>query len=138
MQDLGREAFFFAQQAEQQVLGADVLVVQPLGFFRAIGQHALALVAQRQVDGSGNLLADRGVAFNLLADGFDGGVRAQEPVGQRFVFAQQAEQQMFGFDIRTAELAGLVPREEDDPPRFFRITFKHWLWVPPLPHSLYI
>ena len=42
-----------------------------------------------------------------------------------FVFPQQAEQQMLGLDIRAAELAGLIPREEDNPPRFFRITFKH-------------
>ena len=90
VQDLGRETFLFAQQAQQQVLGADVLVVQPLGFFGAVGQHALALVAERQIHGSGNLLADGGVSFDLLADGFHRGVGAQEPVRQRLVLAQQA------------------------------------------------
>ena len=125
VQDFGGEALLFAQQAEQQMLGADVLVVQPLGFFRAIGQHALALVAQRQIHRSGNLLADGGVAFDLLADGFDGGVRAQEAVRQRLVFAQQAQQQVLGLDVRAAELAGFVAREEDDPPRLLRISFKH-------------
>ena len=125
VQDLGGEALLFAQQAEQQVLGADVLVVQALGFLGAIRQHALALVAERQIDRGRNLLADGGVAFDLLADGFDGRVRPQKAVGQRLVFAQQAEQQVLGFDIRAAELAGLVTREEDDPPGFFRITFKH-------------
>ena len=132
VQDFGGEALFFAQQAEQQMLGADVLVVQPLGFFGAIGQHALAFVAERQIDGSGNLFANGGVPFDLLADGFDGGVRPQEPVGQCFVFAQQAQEQMLGFDVRTAELAGLVPREEDHPPRFFRVTLKHIEVTPPM------
>ena len=117
--------FSSRSRPEQQMLGADVLVAQPLGFFRAIGQHALALMAQRQIDRSGNLLADGGVAFDLLADGFDGGVGAQEPVRQRFVLAQQAEQQVLGFDVGTAELAGLVSREEDHSPRLLRITFKH-------------
>ena len=125
MQDLGGEALLLAQQAEQQVLGADVLVVQALGFFRAIGQHALAFVAERQIDRGGNLLANGGVSFDLLADGFHRGVRTQETVRQRLVFAQQAEQQVFGFDVGTAELAGFIPREEDHPPRFLRITLKH-------------
>ena len=125
VQDLRGEALLFAQQAQQQVLGADVLVIQPLGFFRAIGQHAFALVAQRQVHGGRNLLADRGVSFDLLADGLHRGVGAQEPVRQRLVFAQQSEEQVFGFDVGTAELAGLVPREEDDSSRLLRVSLKH-------------
>ena len=100
VQDLGGEALLFAQQAEQQMLGADVLVVQALRFFRAIGQHALALVAQRQIDRGRNLLPNRGVPFDLLADGFDRGMRAQEPVRQRLVFAQQSQQQVLRFDVR--------------------------------------
>ena len=68
VQDLGGEALLFAQQAEQQVLGADVLVVEPLGFFGAIGQHALALVAERQIDGSRNLLAHRGVRLRSACE----------------------------------------------------------------------
>ena len=55
VQNFGGEALLFAQQAQQQVLGADVLVVQALGFFGAVGQHALAFVAERQIHGSGNL-----------------------------------------------------------------------------------
>ena len=91
VQNLGGEALLFAQQAQQQVLGADVLVVQALGFFGPISQDALALVAQRQVHGGGNLFANRGVAFDLLADGFDRRVRPQKPVGQRLIFPQQAQ-----------------------------------------------
>ena len=125
VQNLGGEALLFAQQAQQQVLGADVLVVEPLGLFGAIRQHALALVAQRQIHRSGNLLANGGVPFDLLADGFHRRVRTQEAVGQRLVFPQQAQQQVFGLDVRAAELAGLVAREEDHPPRLFRVTLKH-------------
>ena len=125
VQNLGREALLFAQQAQQQVFGADVLVVQAFGLFRAIGQHALALVAQRQIHRSGNLLADGGVPFDLLADGFHRRVRPQEAVGQRLILPQQSQQQMFGLDIRAAELAGLVPREEDYSSRFLRVALKH-------------
>ena len=125
VQNFRGEALLLAQQAQQQVLGADVLVIQPLGLLGAIRQHALALVAQRQIHRSGNLLADRGVPFDLLADGLHRGVRPQEPVRQRLVLAQQAEQQMLGLDVGTAELAGLVPGEEDHPSRFLRVTLKH-------------
>ena len=107
------------------MFGADVLVAQPLGFFRRIGQHPLALVRKRQVDGGRNLLANRGVRLNLLADRLHRGVRAQEAVGQRLVLAQQAEQQVLGLDIGRAELAGLIPREEDHAPCLLRIAFEH-------------
>ena len=125
LQDLRGEALFLAQQAQQQVFGADVLVAQPFGLFRRIGQHALALVRERQVHAGRDLFADGGVRLNLLANRLHRGVRAQEAVGQRLVLAQQAQQQVLGLDIGRAELAGLIPREEDHAPRLLRIAFEH-------------
>ena len=80
MQNLGGKTLLFAQQAQQQMLSADVLVVQALGFFRAIGQHPLAFVAERQIHRSGHLLANGSVRFNLFANGFDGGMGPQETI----------------------------------------------------------
>ncbi len=125
MQDLGGEAFFFAQQAQQQMLGTDVLVVQALRFFGAIGEHALALMAERQVHGGGHFLSDRGVRFNLFADGLDGRVGAQEAVRQRLILPQQAQQQVLSFNIGASELAGLVSCKKNYSARLFGITFKH-------------
>ena len=130
VQNLRGETLFFAQQPEQQMLGADVLVAQPLGFLGAISQHAFALVAEGQIHAGGNLLADGGVPFDLLSDGLYGSVGAQEPVRQCFVLAQQAEEQMFGFDVGTAELAGFIAREKDYSARLLRITLKHKKWPP--------
>ena len=107
------------------MLGSDVLVVEPFGLFRAISENALAFVAQGKIDRGGNLLPNGGVTFDLLANGFDGGVRPQEAVGQSLILAQQAEQKMLGFDVRAAELARLVSRKEDHSSRFLRITLKH-------------
>ena len=107
------------------MLRADVLVAEPLGFFRSIGQHALALVAQRKVHRRGNFLAHCGVRFDLLANRFDCGMRPQKPVCERFILSKQAQQQVLGFDIRTSELARLVSCEKDYAARFFGITFKH-------------
>ena len=107
------------------MLGADVLVIEPFGFFRAVCEHALALVAERQVDRGRNLFAGGGMAFNLFPDGIHGGMGAQETIGQLFIFAQQSQQQMLRFDVGAAELAGLIPREEDDSPGLFRVSLKH-------------
>src|SRR5271166_6029387 len=96
-----------------------------LCLFRGIGEYALALVAQRQIDRGRNLLPNRGVAFDLLADRFDRGMRAQETVGQGLVFTKQTEKQVLGLYVRRPELAGFVAREKDDAPGFLRIAFKH-------------
>ena len=125
MQDLGRKAFFLAQQAEQQVFGADVLVREPLRLFGSVGQHTLALVAQRQVNRGGHLFADCRVGLDLLADRVHRGVRAEEPVGQCLVLADQAQQQVLGLDVRAAKLARLVAGKEDDPPCLFGVTLEH-------------
>src|SRR5215472_7952214 len=52
-------------------------------------------------------------------------MRTQEPVGQRLVFTQQAQQQVFGLNIRRAELAGLVACKEYYAPGFFCVPLEH-------------
>jgi len=68
-----------------------VFVGEPLGFFRGVGEDALALVGQGEIDRGRDLLADGGVLLYLFTDGFDGSVRAQEAIGECFVFSQQAQ-----------------------------------------------
>src|SRR5262245_26617925 len=50
---------------------------------------------------------------------------AQKAVGQRFVFAQQAQQQVLRLYIGRTELAGLVSRKEDNAPCFRCILLEH-------------
>src|SRR5437660_799392 len=80
---------------------ANVLVREPLSFLSRVSQYPLAFVGKGQVNRGRNLLPDRGVTFNLLANRFHRGVRPQEAVGQRLVFAQQPQQQVLGLDVRT-------------------------------------
>ena len=87
MQDLGRKALLFTQQAQQQVLGPNMFMRKTFGLFSRVCQNPLALIAQRQIDGSGNLLPNRGVTFDLFADRFHRRVGTQEAIGQGFVFA---------------------------------------------------
>jgi hypothetical protein len=49
----------------------------------------------------------------------------QEAIGQGFVLAHQAEQQMLGLDVRAAILAGFVSRKENNASCFFCIAFEH-------------
>ena len=69
------------------MFGANVLVAQALGLFSGIRKDALALIGQREIDGGGNLFPDGGVLLNLLANGLDGCMGAEEAVGKRFVLA---------------------------------------------------
>src|SRR5215470_4315049 len=105
-----------------------MFVRQPLGFLRRIRQYALAFIGERKIDRSRNLLADGCVSFDLLANGFNGGVRPQKSIGKRLVLTQQAEQEMLGLNIRRAKLAGFIPCKKYDATCFFCITIEH---VPP-------
>src|ERR1700752_3065854 len=95
---------------------ADMLVPHPFRLFGGIVENALALLAQRNLDGSGNPFTNGDTRLNFLANGFDGAVGAQKTIRQNFVFAQEPKQQMRRLDVRTAVLAGLVPREKDHSP----------------------
>src|SRR5215467_5740402 len=50
---------------------------------------------------------------------------AQKAVGQRFIFTQQAQQQVLRFYIRRTKLAGLVSCKEDNAPCFLCIPLEH-------------
>src|SRR6266851_3468014 len=53
-------------------------------------------------------------------------VQLQKNAANEFlVFAQNAEEKVFGLDQRRADLAGLVAGEEDYPPSFFCVPLKH-------------
>src|ERR1700680_2373601 len=73
------------------------------------------------------------MSLDLLANGFDRGVGAQETIGQGLIFAQESEKQVLSLDIRRPELAGFVACEKDDAPGFLRIAFKHNALPPDFP-----
>src|SRR5262249_43816862 len=119
VEDLGGDRILFAQQSEQQVLGADVPIAQPLRLFGGEGQHAFGLARKRQIDLRGDAVAHDRSVFYLLTDQFDVGVRAmEEPRSEIFVLTDQSQQDVFGFDLGRAELARLVAGKENDATRF--------------------
>src|SRR2546429_3451465 len=69
--------------------------------------------------------SDLDARLNLFTNGFDRALLAQEAVGQSFVLAHQAKQQMLRFNVGTAILAGFVSCKKDDATRFLCIPFEH-------------
>ena len=115
-----------AQDAEQEVLGPDVVVQQPIRLLGGELQHALRLRAERDLDRRRHLLAEDGAALDFLADVLQGQARAGEDAArQPLALADQSEQQMLGFYRDAAELARLVTREEQDTPRPFGVSLEH-------------
>src|ERR1700733_775616 len=100
------------------MLGADVLVAQPLGFFRCEIQNAFAFLTQRNLPRRGDASAHGDARFDFLPDGFDGAMRAQEAVSEGFVLAQQSQQQMLRLDIGAAVLARLISCKKYYAPSF--------------------
>ena len=67
-QDRRGDRALFAQDAEQQMLGADVVVEQTVGFFGGELEHALGFGAERDLDRRGHLLPEHRPPFDFLAD----------------------------------------------------------------------
>src|SRR3984957_12893705 len=107
------------------MLSSNMLVAQALGFFGSEVQNSFALLTQRNLHRSRNAFAHGNARFNFFPDGFDRAMRPQEPVRERFILAQQSQQQMLGLDIGASVLARLVSGKKDYAPSFLCIAFKH-------------
>ena len=125
-QDGRRQRALLAQEAEQQVLGADVGVQEPVGLLGGGLQGALGLRAEGDVDRRRHPLAEHAAALDLFPDRIEHDLRAGEnPAREALPLPDEPEQEVFGLDGHASELAGLVPGEEQDPAGPFRITFEH-------------
>ncbi len=125
-QDPGRDAALLPHQAEQDVLGADVVVEHALGFFGGVAEHALALGGERDLDGGRHLLAPRRARLDLPADLVHREMTlAEETRSEPLALTQQPQQHVLGLDGSAAELACLVAGEEDHTPRSLRVALEH-------------
>ena len=125
-EDARGHALVLAHQAQEDVLGADVVVEHPLRLFGREAQDALALGRQRNVHRGRDLLAVEGPALDLLADRLHGQVALREDArGQPLALPDEAQEEVLGLDGVAPELAGLVAGKEDDPPGPLRVTLEH-------------
>jgi hypothetical protein len=119
----GRHRALLAEDAEQQVLGANVVVEQPVRFLGGVLQYPLGLGTERDLHRSGDLLAEDRAALDLLANAFERQVGAREnATREALAFTDQPEQQMLRLDRNAPELARLVAGEKEYSPWLVRYT----------------
>ena len=125
VQDLGADALALAGQAEQDVLGADVAVTEPLRLAQREFEHLLGARGERDVAGrrTGALPGD-------LRDLLPGRVQADLEGGEGLrrhplALGKQAEQDVLGADVAVAEHPGFLLGQDHDPARLVGEPFEH-------------
>ncbi len=109
LEHAGGDAFAFAEQAEQDVLGADVGMVERLGFLAGERQDFLDARSVGNVADHLGLGTGADLFLDLHADGFQIEPHFLEDV-DRHALAEldQAEQQVLGADVIVVEPVGLL------------------------------
>ena len=108
-EDLGRHAFLLAQQAEQQVLGADVVVVEVAGFLDGVLDDLLGPRRLRQLAHGDHVRAGLDDLLDLEADLAQVDVEVLQDVGgDAGAFLDQAEEDVLGADVLVVEALGLL------------------------------
>ena len=124
-QDAGGDALVLAHQAEQDVLGADVVVAEAQRLAQRELEHLLGARRERDLPG-GDLLAGADDPHDLRAHALDGDVEAlQHAGGQALLLAQQPEQDVLGADVVVLERPRLLLRENDHLPGPFCESLEH-------------
>ena len=114
MQDARGDAVALAQQAEQNVLGADVGVVEGLGLLLRQGEDLLH--ARRVGNVADHLLVGAGadLLLDLQADGFQVEAHFLEHIdGDALAQLDEAEQEVFGADKVVVEPVGFLARQRE-------------------------
>ena len=112
-QDARRDALVLAHQAEQDVLGADVVVAERERLAQRQLEHLLGARRERDLAG-GDLLAGADDPHHLGAHALDGDVeRLEHARGEALLLAQQPEQDVLGADVVVLERPGLFLGQDD-------------------------
>src|SRR6185436_2198175 len=108
--DAGSDALVLTHQAEQDVLGADVVVAERERFAERELEDLLGARGERNLAG-GDLLARAHDADDLGADALNGDVQALEDAsGEALLLAEEAEQDVLGADVVVLEGSGFLLR----------------------------
>ena len=108
-QHLGGHAFLLAQQAEQQVFGADVVVVEVAGLLDRVLDDLLGPRGLGQLAHRDHVRAALDELLDLEADLAQVDVEVLQDVGgDAAAFLDQAEQDVLGADVLVVEALGLL------------------------------
>src|ERR1700754_2425084 len=109
-QDASGDTLVLTHQAEQDVLGADVVVAEGERLAQRQLEYLLGARRERNLSG-GDLLTGTDDADDLRAHSFNGDVEGLENAGsQALLLAQQPEQDVLGADVVVLERPGLLLR----------------------------
>ena len=112
LQHARRDALALAQQAQQDVLGADVGVVQRLGFLLGKLEHFLDARGVRDVAGQFLVRAGADLFLDLEAHGLQVEAHFLEDIdGDALAKVDQAQQQVLGAHEAVVEAVGLLSRQ---------------------------
>ena len=129
-QDLGRDALALADQAEQDVLGADVVVTELQRLAQAELEDLLGARRERDVPARGLLALADGL-LDLGPNGLQRDVEALERLGRdAFTLVDEAEQDVLGADVVVAEHPCLFLGQDDDPTGTVGKPLEHILTAP--------
>src|SRR5581483_6972302 len=125
LEDLGGDPLALADEAEQDVLGPDVVVAELEGLAKRELQDLLGPRRERDVAGrSGLTLPDD--LLDLLADGLEGDVQRLERLGgDPLALVDEAEQDVLGPDVVVVEHPRLFLGEDHHPPGSVGEAFEH-------------
>ena len=124
-EDLCSNALTLADEAEQDVLGADVGVAELESLAQRVLEHLLRARGERNVAGRGLLtLADH--LLDLLADCDERDVEVFERLGgEPLALVDEPQQDVLGADVIVVEHARLFLREHHDPSSTICESFEH-------------
>jgi len=124
-QDPRGDALVLADEAEQDVLGADVVVAERQRFPQRQLEHLLGPGREGDLAG-GDLVTLTDDPGDLRAHLLDGDVEGVEDAGGKpFLLAQQAEQDVLGADVVVLEGAGFILRQHHHLAGTFGKPLKH-------------
>ena len=124
-EDLGGDALALADQAEQDVLRADVVVAQLKGLAERQLQDLLGTGGEGDVPGRG-LLALPDDLLHLLADRLERNPEALQGLsGDTLTLVDQAQEDVLGADVVVVEHPGFFLSQDDNPPRAVGEPLEH-------------
>ncbi len=126
LEDLGGDGLPFLHEAQQQVLGADVVVAELARLFDGQLEDALGLRGERDLAEREGLGESGERALDLGFDGLQAKSETlQDRGGDPFAVADQPEQDVLGPYEVVAEPTRFLASQNDDPSRPFGEPFKH-------------
>src|SRR5262249_38568193 len=133
-EDLGGDALLLAQQPQEQVLGADVVVIEVAGLLDRILDHLLGSRRLRQLAGRPDLRARLDEFFGLQSYFAAADVEVFEDVGgDPGAFLDESEEDVFGADVLVVEALGFLVGQLHHLASPVREAFIHCLPSPTTP-----